>query len=120
MHEKILTLAKAIVRPAEEEEALLDALCTAAEAELTGRLREDVSPEDCGSFPCAAALLAAAGLLPCRDGGDVERFTAGEVSLQTGGNGGLCAAAGLLRRQAAAMMAPYWADDSFAFAGVRG
>ena len=40
MHEKILTLAKAIVRPAEEEEALLDALCTAAEAELTGRLRE--------------------------------------------------------------------------------
>ena len=67
MHEKILTLAKAIVRPAEEEEALLDALCTAAEAELTGRLREDVSPEDCG-----------------------------------------------------ALMAPYWADDSFAFAGVRG
>ena len=105
MHEKILTLAKAIVRPAEEEEALLDALCT---------------PEDCGAFPCAAALLAAAGLLPCRDGGDVERFTAGEVSLQTGGNGGLCASAGLLRRQAAAMMAPYWADDSFAFAGVRG
>ena len=51
MHEKILTLAKAIVRPAEEEEALLDALCTAAEAELTGRLREDVSPEDCGAFP---------------------------------------------------------------------
>ena len=120
MHEKILTLAKAIVRPAEEEEALLDALCTAAEAELTGRLREDVSPEDCGAFPCAAALLAAAGLLPCRDGGDVERFTAGEVSLQTGGNGGLCAAAGLLRRQAAALMAPYLADDSFAFAGVRG
>ena len=40
MHEKILTLAKAIVRPAEEEEALLDARCTAAEAELTGRLRE--------------------------------------------------------------------------------
>ena len=79
-----------------------------------------MSPEDCGAFPCAAALLAAAGLLPCRDGGDVERFTAGEVSLQTGGNGGLCAAAGLLRRQAAAMMAPYWADDSFAFAGVRG
>ena len=53
MHEKILTLAKAIVRPAEEEEALLDALCTAAEAELAGRLREDVSPEDCGAFPCA-------------------------------------------------------------------
>ena len=52
MHEKILTLAKAIVRPAEEEEALLDALCTAAEAELTGRLREDVSPEVLSAMWC--------------------------------------------------------------------
>ena len=53
-HEKILTLAKAIVRPAEEEEALLDALCTAAEAELAGRLREDV-------WPARAALRRSPG-----------------------------------------------------------
>lgn len=121
MYETILTLARAIVRPAEDEEPLFEALCASAEMELAGLLREGVAPEDCGgAFPCAAALLAAANLLPCRDGGDVEKFTAGEVSLQTGGNGGLCAAAGLLRRQAAAMMAPYWRDDTFAFVGVKG
>lgn len=119
MHEEILRLAAAIAQPSEEEEALLEALCTAAEAEITRRLREDVTPEQCSSvFFCAAALLAAAGLVPCRESGGVERFTAGDVSLHMGG--GACETAAAMRRQAAGMMAPYWRDDDFVFRGVRG
>lgn len=121
MLEHILHLAEAIVQPSEAEKPLLTALCAAAEAELTRRLREGLSPEDCGdAFPCAAALLAAAGLLPCRSGGDVEQFSAGDVSLRTGGGGQVCEAAAAMRRQAASMMAGYWGDDAFAFQGVPG
>lgn len=121
MLEHILHLAEAIVQPSDAEKPLLTALCAAAEAELTRRLREGLSPEDCGDvFPCAAALLAAAGLLPCRSGGDVEQFSAGDVSLRTGGGGQVCEAAAAMRRQAASMMAGYWCDDAFAFQGVPG
>lgn len=121
MLEHILHLAEAIVQPSDAEKPLLTALCAAAEAELTRRLREGLSPEDCGDvFPCAAALLAAAGLLPCRSGGDVEQFSAGDVSLRTGGGGQVCEAAAAMRRQAASMMAGYWGDDAFAFQGVPG
>lgn len=119
MFEQILYLAEAIVRPTEEERPLLTAMCTAAMAELTQRLRDGLSPEDCGdAFPCAAALLAAAGVLPCRSHGDVEQFSVGDVSLRTGG--GVSETACALRRQAASMMSPYWGDDAFAFLGVRG
>ena len=121
MLEQILHLAEAIIQPSEAERPLLTALCASAEAELAGRLREGLSPEDCGdAFPCAAALLAAAGVLPCRSGGDVEQFSAGDVSLRTGGGGQVCGTAAAMRRQAADMMAGYWGDDSFAFLGVRG
>lgn len=65
MLEHIMSLASAIVQPSEAEKPLLAALCTAAQARLAGRLRAGLSPEDCAdAFPCAAALLAAAGLLP--------------------------------------------------------
>lgn len=118
MHEAIFELAKALTQPAQAELPLLEALCAAAGAELAGRLREGLTPEDCGdAFRCAAALLAAAGLLPGREAGEAEQFSAGEVSLRTGDGG---QAASALRRQAEALMAPYWQDDGFAFLGVRG
>ena len=121
MFEQILYLASAIAQPSEAEKPLLEALCTAAEAQLRQRLREDVSPEDCEeTFACAAALLAAAGLLPCRSGGDVEQFTVGDVSVKTGGGSQVCEAAAAMRRQAAGMMEAYCGDDTFAFQGVRG
>lgn len=121
MLEQILHLATAIVQPSVSEKPLLEALCTAAEAEMTRRLQEGVTPEDCGdAFFCAAALLAAAGLLPCRSGGEVEQFTVGDVSVKTGSGGQVCEAAAAMRRQAASMMAPYWGDNEFAFQGVRG
>lgn len=121
MHETVMKLARAITRPSEAEAPMLEALCAAAEAEVAGRLREGWTPEACMEpYCCAAALLAAAGLLPCREDGDVEQFTAGEVSLRTAGGSGVCGLAATLRRQAAGIMAPYWDDDSFAFMGVRG
>ena len=119
MVEQILGLAALIARPEEEEKPLLEAMCTAAAADLTRRLRDGMKPEDCGdAFPCAAALLAAGGLLACRSGGDAEQFSVGDVSVRTGG--GSCEAAAAMRRQAAAMMAGFCGDDEFAFLGVRG
>lgn len=120
MHEKIMALAGAIASPNEAELPLLEALCTTALAELSSMLREGVSQADCeNTLACAAALLAAAGLLPCREAGGVEQFTVGEVSIRTG-NGDRRGTADALRRQAMALMAPYCRDDSFSFLGVRG
>ena len=65
-------------------------------------------------------MLAAAGLIACRGGGTVEQFSAGDVSLRTGGSGDSCKAAASMRQCAAEVMRPYWVDDGFAFAGVKG
>ena len=120
MYEKIYALACAVAAPTEAEKPLLEALCSAAQADLAGRLRQDVAPEDCSdAFLCAAALLAVSGLLPCREAGGVEQFTVGEVSVRTGSSGG-CTASAALRSQAAALLAPYCGDGSFAFLGVKG
>lgn len=121
MHEKILRLAAVISQAGEEETPLLETLCTAAEVQTSSRLREDCTAEMCAdAFCCAAAMLAAAGMLTCRSGGDVEQLQAGDVSIRLGPGGGACEAAAVLRRQCALLMAPYWEDDGFAFAGVRG
>ena len=121
IHEKVFRLASVIAQAGEEEIPLLEALCTAAEAQTAQRLREGCTAGDCGdAFCCAAAMLAAAGMLTCRGGGDVEQMQAGDVSLRLGPGGGACEAAAVLRRQSALLMAPYWEDDGFAFAGVRG
>ena len=121
MFEQIPLLAAAVTLPTEAERPLLAALCTAAIDEVTRRLRPGLTAADCGdAFLCAAAMLAAAGLMSCRSSGDVEQFSAGDVSLRIGGNGDSCKAAASMRRHAAEMMESYWEDDSFAFAGVKG
>lgn len=118
MSEHIKSLASVIAQPSDEEEPLLAALCASAETELRSKLRPNVTPEDCGdAFACAAALLAAAELMPCRPGG-VEQFTAGDVTIRT--NGGSIETALAMRRQAEKLLAPYAADEGFAFLGVRG
>ena len=59
--ETILPLARIISGAGQEEEALLEPLCQAAEAQWRGRLRQGVAAEDCGeTFACAAAFTAAA------------------------------------------------------------
>ena len=121
MFEQIPLLAAAIALPTDVERPLLDALCTAAIEEASRRLRSGVTAEDCGdAFLCAAAMMAAAGLISCRSSGDVEQFSVGDVSLRIGGGGDSCKAAASMRRHAAEMMEPFWADDDFAFAGVKG
>ena len=121
MLEQISLLATAIALPTEAERPLLEALCSAAIDAITRRLRPGVTAEDCGeAFLCAAAMTAAAGLMSCRSSGDVEQFSAGDVSLRVGGGGDSCKAASAMRRHAAGMMEPYWADDDFAFAEVKG
>ena len=121
MFEQIPLLAAAVALPTDAERPLLNALCAAAIDEAARRLRPGVAVEDCGdAFLCAAAMMAAAGLIFCRSSGDVEQFSAGDVSLRVGGNGDSCKAAASMRRRAAEMMEPFWADDTFAFAEVKG
>lgn len=62
MQETILKYAKGMGPVGEGELPLLEALCSAAEAELAGKLRPGLKPEDCsGTFPLAAAWLARGG-----------------------------------------------------------
>lgn len=118
MFEQIPLLAAAVTLPSETEQPLLEALCTAAIDEVTQKLRPGLTASDCGAaFLCAAAMTAAAGLTACRYSGDVEQFSAGDVSLRTGD---CCKAAASMRQYAAKIMEPYWADGAFAFAGVKG
>ncbi len=120
MHETIVKLASAITMAGtgEAETTLLDSLCTAAETDWTRRLRQGVTPSECGSaFVCAAAFTAAAGMMSAGSGG-VTSFTAGDVSVRCGGSGGESGPKALLT-QAERLMAPYTEADDFAFYGVR-
>lgn len=118
MHERIFEIAAYALAVTQEERPILDALCTAAEAELTARLREGIAPEDCDSvYSFSAALLAASELLLLRSADSVEQFTAGEVSVRRGHDS---TAAAALRRRAEELMSTYCSDGHFAFLGVPG
>ena len=113
-------MAKALGHVADSQETALEALCEAAEAELSGRLRGGASPEDCGSaFVLACAWLALAGLTAGESAG-VERFTAGSVTIQEGGGADAAERSAALRLQAETVLGPYLADRGFAFQGVEG
>ena len=101
----------------EAETALLEALCQAAEAEWTGRLREGMAAEDCGTaFPCAAAFTAAANLAAGRGGGGaVASFKAGDVSVEGRGGADGAALAEALRNTAERLMAPLHPGGGFCF-----
>ena len=53
-------------------------------------------------------------------GGDAMSFTAGSVSISTGGSSEAARSGLLLRRQAKRLLAGYISDDGFAFQGVEG
>lgn len=106
MRERILELAAAAAGAGETERLLLDPLCAAAEAMWLGRLREDVTAEDCGeALVCAAAFTAAADL--AGGGGGVASFSAGDVSVKVGDSGERLKAAQSLRQSAERLMEPY-------------
>ena len=61
-HERIMELAEAIASPEESERPLLDALCTAAETAAAGRLKDGLTPKDCGfTFLCCCPAGRTAG-----------------------------------------------------------
>lgn len=97
----------------EKRSALLNALCAAATASLTARLREGLTPDDCkADFIAAASLFALAAL----NGADenVQQFTAGDLTVRK------CdadAASKCLFNQATLVIAPYL-KDRFCFLGV--
>ena len=115
LKDEIFALARTMSGAAEDDQAL-DLLCQAAEAELTAQLRPGTVPEDCApAFTAAAAWTALAGWYTGQNAGGVRSFSAGDLSIQTG----QADPVGLLA-QAERVMAPYRADGSFAFQGVKG
>ena len=98
-----------------ENEALLQIVCQAAVSSLSARLRDNLTPEDCLSdFVTAAGMYALAAMSDIGDWGQVEQFTAGDVTVRRGDSAG---AANCLRLQADILMAPYL-KQPFLFTGV--
>ena len=122
MTEEILTLAMTLTGASEGERAVLEPLCAAAEREVLGRLRPDCDREEAREpCLCAAAWLAAAGLLTGRSAGSAgEGFTIGEVSLSRADPAQSRNTAECLRRQAWRLLRPYCRDGDFVFRGVPG
>lgn len=115
MTEQIIALAIAMGASQSQRE-VLEPLCAAAEQALAAQLRPGVTPESCAdAFTVCAAWMALDGLSTAGSG-EVTSFTAGDVSIQTGGSeesGGLTA-------QIQRLMAPYLRDGGFYFQGVTG
>lgn len=113
---RIMELAHTLGQVNPDEQELLITLCAAAQRELTGRLREGVVPEDCpGAFVLAGAWLALSGLEVSRSAGQPQSFTAGDVTVHSGGTGDK---AKLLREQAERIMSGWTKDNHFLFYGV--
>ena len=101
---------------------VLEDLCRSAGESWAEQLREGLEPEDCRSaFTIASAWSALAGMLAVMEGTQPtpRSFTAGDLSVRTGGESGR-ATAKTLRGQAETLMAPYVEGGVFAFLEVRG
>ena len=97
------------------QQELLAALCRAAEAELTARLRPGITAEQCAdALVPAAAWTALAGLAGATEEAAAS-FRVGDVSVTRDAS-----AAGRLLEQAERLMAPWSGDGGFAFREVRG
>lgn len=100
----------------DNEGEILSALCTAATASLSARLREGLHPEDCrADFVAAASLFALAELNAVKDGAAMEQITAGDLTVRKSASAD--PASKVLRNQAQLVIAPYL-KDSFCFRGV--
>lgn len=104
------------------QEELLLPLALAVERQLAGRLKEGVSPEDCGTaFPLAAAMVVTDRLSAVTGGGgsgEITSFTAGDLTVRKeAGSGGTSRT---LSAQAEGLLAPWLKDGGFVFRGVKG
>ena len=94
----------------QEEDRLLELLCSSACSGLKQKLREGLTPEDCkADFVAGASLYALAALSECGD--DAQQVKRGDVTVQKSGKN---TAATCLRIQADLIMAPY-VKDRFLF-----
>ena len=106
----------------EKELEVLENLCEAAGQSWSEQLREGLEPEDCrNAFTIASAWSALGMMLGAMEGTQPTplSFTAGDLSVRTGGETGT-ATAKTLQAQAEALMAPYLAGGVFAFLEVSG
>lgn len=117
MTERILALCRAMGAARDQEELLLP-LVQAVSEQLARRLREGLTPEDCGpAFPLAAAMMAMDRLSGMGGGsvGEMTSFTAGDLTIhrQAGSSKSLSG-------QAEGLLAPWLGDTGFVFQGVEG
>ena len=118
MIQQIFTLAKQLAGELTEQQTrILEALCSASASALTVRLRDGITPEDCGNdFVIAAGLMALAAMAGVATDIPTEQITAGDFTIRKGSvrydNVADC-----LRAQAEQIMVPY-VVDRFSFQGV--
>lgn len=99
----------------EQQNKLLQMLCSAACGSLTARLRDGITPEDCkAEFVAAASLYALAALNEAGQADSIEEFRAGDLTIRKNHSD---AASRCLYRQAEGMILPFL-KDSFVFRGV--
>lgn len=115
-----MELALAAAGGGEADKTLLEPLCAAAEDAWLGRLRDDVTAEDCGeALACAAAFTAAADLA-AGAGNGVASFSAGDISVKTQEGGERRRAAESLRQAAERLMEPFVRAAGLWAQGVEG
>ena len=115
LSEQVYTQAR-LMDPAlaDENQAMLEALCASATAGLKARLRENVSPEDCQTdFVTAAAMYAMAAMSGIGGLSQLTQVSAGDLVVRKGEN----TAAQSLRQQADTLMQMY-VKEPFVFTGV--
>lgn len=110
--EEILTMAMELCG-LDQPGYLLESMCQAAERFLQLRLRDDVAPADCGkAYPLAVAAIAAKSYNEGISPGTLERFSAGDLSIQMDRQGDRFVSAAMN------LMGPFLKDGSFSFLGV--
>ena len=115
-----MAMAQTLGSVSDSQLAALEALCRAAEAEVTARLRGGMAPEDCApAFVLGCAWLALADLAAGESAG-VEKFTAGSLTIQERSGADGAARSAALRLQAETVLGPWLDDQGFAFRGVEG
>jgi len=114
--QQICAQARVLIRDmGNENQAMLEVLCRAAEVSLKAKLRSGITPEDCkADFIAAASLYAVAALSEVDDMAQLEQFSVSDLTVRRKGGD---AASSCLRYQAELMMLPY-VSDRFSFLGV--
>lgn len=99
------------------QKQVLESFCMLCVSTLNGRLRDGLTPDDCGDdFITAAALMALAAMDQVAGDAPVSQIVAGDFTVKKD-TVSREAASACLMRQAEQLMAPYL-KDRFAFLGV--